>query len=226
MAHTLLIRLQGPMQAWGVYSRFSVRETLREPTKSGVIGLLCAALGRDRSAPLNDLASLRMGVRVDREGKLMVDFQTARNVLNAKGAVLKEAVLSNRYYLADAVFLVGLEGDDLTLLEQVQCALRSPRWLLCLGRRAFPPAAPVWLHAGLKNDRSLEQALTEFPWLVKPPASSYQREKLPSQLRFVYETGQGIQTRSDSPITYAGRQFANRQVKMEMSVPPGSFLEE
>ena len=63
---TLLLRLQGPMQAWGVQSRFGVRDTGREPSKSGLIGLLCAALGREREAPLDDLASLNMGVRIDK----------------------------------------------------------------------------------------------------------------------------------------------------------------
>ena len=38
---TLLLRLAGPMQSWGVQSRFSVRDTGLEPSKSGVIGLLC-----------------------------------------------------------------------------------------------------------------------------------------------------------------------------------------
>ena len=40
MPYTLLLRLAGPLQAWGVSSRFSIRETLDEPTKSGAIGLL------------------------------------------------------------------------------------------------------------------------------------------------------------------------------------------
>ena len=47
---TLLLRLAGPMQAWGADSRFDIRKTNREPTKSGVIGLLAAALGLRRWA--------------------------------------------------------------------------------------------------------------------------------------------------------------------------------
>ena len=39
------------MQAWGADARFDVCRTNREPTKSGVIGLLAAALGL-RDAPL------------------------------------------------------------------------------------------------------------------------------------------------------------------------------
>ena len=32
---TLLMRLAGPMQSWGTQSRFTVRDTGREPSKSG-----------------------------------------------------------------------------------------------------------------------------------------------------------------------------------------------
>ena len=71
---TLLLRFAGPMQAWGVDARFDVCRTNREPTKSGVIGLLAAALGLRRDAPLDDLTALRFGVRVDREGQLLRDL--------------------------------------------------------------------------------------------------------------------------------------------------------
>ena len=63
--NVLLLRLVGPMQSWGVQSRFSVRDTGLEPSKSGVIGLICAALGRARSEPVADLAAFKMGVRVE-----------------------------------------------------------------------------------------------------------------------------------------------------------------
>ena len=67
---TLLLRLAAPMQSWGVSSRFTVRDTLREPTKSGVVGLIAAALGRPRTVQLDDLATLRMGVRIDQPGRV------------------------------------------------------------------------------------------------------------------------------------------------------------
>src|SRR5947209_1111485 len=111
---TLLLRLAGPLQSWGTQSRFSIRDAGLEPSKSGVIGLLCAALGRARDAPLDDLALLRMGVRVDREGKVLVDYQTAGGV-HRRGETYgvskanqgnPETVTSHRYYLADADFLV------------------------------------------------------------------------------------------------------------------------
>ena len=103
---TLLLRLAGPMQSWGTESKFDVRKTAKEPSKSGVIGLLASALGRQRDEPVDDLVQLRFGVRVDREGILQRDYHTAK----AKGD--KEGYVTNRYYLADAVFLVGVEFDD------------------------------------------------------------------------------------------------------------------
>lgn len=66
---TLLLRLTGPMQSWGTTSRFDQRDTGKEPSKSGVIGLLAAAFGIDRnewSADLQALTLLAMGVRHDR----------------------------------------------------------------------------------------------------------------------------------------------------------------
>lgn len=67
---TLLLRLAAPLQAWGADSKFETRKTGREPTKSGVIGLLAAALGlrRDEREALLRLTGLRFGVRVEREG--------------------------------------------------------------------------------------------------------------------------------------------------------------
>lgn len=74
---TLLLRLAGPMQSWGTQSAFNRRDTGLDPSKSGVIGLLAAALGRPREASVADLAALQMGVRVDHEGVVQTDFHTA-----------------------------------------------------------------------------------------------------------------------------------------------------
>ena len=83
----LLLRASGLMQSWGVQSRFGVRDTGLEPSKSGVVGLLCAALGRRRDEPIDDLAALTMGVRVDQEGTMGRDYQTASDVLKASGGI-------------------------------------------------------------------------------------------------------------------------------------------
>lgn len=67
---TLLLRLAAPLQSWGSDSKFETRKTDREPTKSGVVGLLAAALGlrRDDTEGLARLNGLRFAVRADQEG--------------------------------------------------------------------------------------------------------------------------------------------------------------
>ena len=100
MMTVLLLRLAGPLQAWGVKSRFTVRSTELEPTRSGIIGMLAAAVGRRRTDPIEDLLSLRFGVRKDQPGRVIRDFHTART-LDGKDSM----PLSHRYYLADAVFI-------------------------------------------------------------------------------------------------------------------------
>lgn len=204
--NVLLLRLSAPMQSWGVQSRFTVRDTGGEPSKSGVAGLLCAALGRSRTGPVDDLAALRMGVRVDQEGTVEVDYQTAMDVYKASGGT-KDTETSRRYYLADARFLVGLEGDDLGFLVRLHEALRDPRWPLYLGRRAFVPSEPVWLHDGVRPDVPLMEALGTYPWLG--PAWREPAE----QLRVVVEDPTGPQVRADQPVSFARRRFAPRHVR-------------
>ncbi|MFR9308137.1 MAG: type I-E CRISPR-associated protein Cas5/CasD, partial [Lachnospiraceae bacterium] len=97
---TLLLRFAAPLQAWGTDSKFEVRRTDRNPSKSGVIGLLGAALGIPRDGDFSALRRLKMGVRVDREGVLLRDYHTAHA---PEG---KASYITHRYYLSDAIFLV------------------------------------------------------------------------------------------------------------------------
>lgn len=79
MASTVLIRLEGPMQSWGLSMRgpnSAHRKTRTHPTKSGVLGLVANTLGRDWSDPIDDLAALTYAVRADRPGTLAVDYHT------------------------------------------------------------------------------------------------------------------------------------------------------
>lgn len=205
---TLLIQLAGPMQSWGVTSAYEVRDSAREPSKSGVIGLLCAALGRPRTEPVADLSALRLGVRADREGRLAVDYQTWQ-AITPRGKMLDRGT-SLRHYLADAVFLAGIEGPG-DVLAGLQEALRRPRWMLYLGRKAFVPSRPVWLEDGLRLAEDLEQALRHYPWLGHPGEP-------PATLRLVIERPDGEIVRPDVPISFAERRFATRRVQVS-SIP-------
>lgn len=160
---TLLLRLSAPMQAWGAESKFDTRTTQRAPTKSGVIGMVAAALGRRRTEPIDDLQRLRFGVRVDQEGTLMVDFHMAHEQSFWDSGADNGAHLTRRHYLSDATFLVGLEGADTQLLP-IQAALQSPAFPLFLGRRSCPPEGKVVL--GVRKDMPLRHALEQAPWLA------------------------------------------------------------
>jgi CRISPR system Cascade subunit CasD len=212
---TLLIRLQAPMQSWGISSHFSVRDTCREPTKSGVIGILCAAMGLTRDTPLDDFVKLKMGVRVDREGKLLKDYHIAQDILKASGGGIKASEPSNRYYLSDAVFLAGLEGSR-SFLEAVQNALRHPRWPLFLGRKAFYPSMPLYVPDGLQETPLLD-ALKTYPCLVLPESD---------RLRAAIEDEEGTILRNDVPLSFSERRFSSRMVRMAYFEVPELVLEE
>jgi CRISPR system Cascade subunit CasD len=229
---TFLLRLTAPMQCWGYRSRFRERDSGLEPTKSGVIGLLCAALGRMRDEPVDDLAALQMGVRVDREGILRNDYHTTGGdyrieshygVPKADGGK-PETVLSNRHYLADAEFLVGLEGDAGTL-RSLEAALRRPATQLFFGRKSFLPGAPVLLPeiepwAPRVRDESLLDVLRGYPWLggLDRPG----RRPKPDRVRIIYDMidRPTHDMRSDVPISFAERTFSSRYVETEWIALP------
>lgn len=152
---TLLLRLAAPLQAWGIDSKFETRQCGREPSKSGVIGLIAAALGirRNDDEQLKKLSGLRFGVRVEQEGKLVRDLHTAKSE--------KASYLTTRYYLADAVFLVGLESQDEAYLNEIADALECPAFPLFLGRRSCPPTLPLLL--GIVQ-QDINDALFTYPW--------------------------------------------------------------
>ena len=139
---TLLLRLAAPLQAWGADSKFETRKTDREPTKSGVIGLLAAALGlrRDEREALLRLTGLRFGVRVEREGQLLVDYHTAKTQDE------KTSYVTYRHYLQDAVFLAGIESEDAALLPFAAAAAGAAApGVSAVSRPPLLPAYPAAL---------------------------------------------------------------------------------
>lgn len=207
----LALRLAGPLQSWGASSRFTRRTTESAPTKSGVIGLLAGAvgIGRDDDEGLAPLAALRFGVRIDQPGTLTRDFHTAHH-----GATGKSMPLSERYYLADAVFVAAVEGDH-TLLTRLHAALRNPVYPPYLGRRSCPPAQPVELE--LRRDARVEDVLRDLPW----QASQWYRKRLPGGLSVLREKAADeaapSDTLPDQPVSFsaAHRRHALRTVVAE-----------
>lgn len=195
---TLLLRFSAPMQAWGKDSKFDLRMTEYEPTKSGVVGLIASAMGIRRSET-ERLASLtksvRVGTRVEREGKLTVDFHTVKG---------KSSYITYRHYLADALFLVGIEAE-LSLLQQISDALDHPYFPLFFGRRSCPPSGR--LNLGIHEAR-LEDALKGY----QPLEGSDQR-----RVRFVVEEREMREDsyfQRDEPVSF---DVQRREYKMRIA---------
>lgn len=211
---TLLLRLVGPMQSWGTTSRFDERDTGKEPSKSGVLGLVAAALGIDREnwTDLKPLCPLRMGVRHDRPGVPKRDYQTAQQVIAADGSKIHPTAVTNRHYLADAAFLVGLSGEDRTLLERIHTAFADPVWPLALGRKSYVPSEPIWMH-GAVVDTDLREALTQWPSIatVRP-----RQPGTPRTLSLESSDRSGLM-KMDQPLSsFAERRFGPRFVVSEV----------
>ena len=184
----LLLRLEGPLQSWGSRARWDVRDTTPEPTKSGVIGLLGCALGYPvGDARLEALdAGLRFGLRVEHPGAVMEDYQTITDFLPTADGRYKKGggspeislsklrsdpnaspatIISPRFYLEDAAFLVALEERHTHpgLARQCAQAVQEPVWPLFLGRKACIPTRPVF-DAYSEAYVDLEAALQSHPW--------------------------------------------------------------
>jgi len=220
---TLRLWLAAPLQSWGTGSRFEVRSTDLWPSKSGVVGLIAAALGRTRHESVDDLASLRFGVRVVRAGSILRDFHTVGAVPGSGGVAVASGsrgrgIVTERYYLQDATFVVGLEGDDQDWLAELREAVSRPRWPLALGRRSCPPAGP------LVDDRAVFAgplaAALQDDW--KPQAqrhatmSPYGERPADASQTLVVEDPEGEESRADQPhgAAFGTRQFGVRRMRV------------
>ena len=211
---TLMLRLVGPMQSWGTTSRFDERDTGKEPSKSGVLGLVAAALGFDREnwVDLEPLCRLRMGVRHDRPGVPKSDYQTAQRVISADGSKVHETAVTTRHYLADAAFLVGLCAKERALLERIHVALADPVWPLALGRKSYVPSEPIWMPDAVV-DTDLREALTQWPSIT--PIST--RQVPASRILSLESTDRSGLMKMDQPLSsFAERRFGPRFVVSEV----------
>lgn len=161
----LVLRLEGPLQAWGTSSQYNRRMTDALPSRSAVSGIICAALGMKRGSAeeeafLHGMTSVHMfAVAVPRHRgdkvlhvRRLEDFHTVQNTARANGGALKDCHITRRQYLLDASFKVFLSGDR-ALLETMGAALQNPVWGIWLGRKSCIPSAPVF--AGIFPDEQI-----------------------------------------------------------------------
>ena len=158
------------MQSWGVESRFGRRETWDFPTRSGILGLLCCAMGargpqrewlarmRGSAQTVFSFVSKKENPDIIRTAGHLTDFQMVgsgyddkdpwENLLIPKTNKGKKAVgggtkLTYRMYLCDAVFAVILAVPE-DLCPGVSEGLVSPCWDICLGRKCCVPSDLVY----------------------------------------------------------------------------------
>ena len=170
----LALRLEGPLQSWGYDSQFDYRKTGLMPTKSGIAGLCCAAMGIPRGSgqernflqrfrEVNMLAvsiPLRHPTK-DKETlevRRLRDYHTVQGTKKASGGI-KETHLTYRYYLQDAVFAVVLAGDQ-DFLGDMAKAVSDPKWGLWFGRKSCLPSAPVFVGIFPSEGEALDTLLT------------------------------------------------------------------
>jgi CRISPR system Cascade subunit CasD len=216
---SVLLRLEGPLQAWSSQSKLGVRDTDREPSKSGVLGLAAAALGVDRKddETLAELVTLTMAVRVDRPGSLLRDYHTTGGG-RFRGSEyfafdVKDCIPSERYYLNNASFVAALAGDG-PWVDRIASALKAPRWPLFLGRRACVPSVPILMGV---VDGDAPTAVREAPLAEGVPP------EVPLRLMVEAHPEEGGELRYDVPVSFAqgARRYTARYVRTEWTSAQG-----
>ncbi|MFO1213411.1 MAG: type I-E CRISPR-associated protein Cas5/CasD [Burkholderiaceae bacterium] len=260
----LVFRLIAPMASWGSIAVGESRHSGTHPSRSALLGLLAAALGLrrdddDAHAALS--ANLRFGIKLHSMGFPLRDFHTvqvAPELRKQRYRTRRQEIawperpklgtlLSAREYRCDSVSIVAVQLADASgaySLAQLQKALERPTFVLYLGRRSCPLAAPVAARVG--QHATLKSALDSFDAVLLPEwTSADERDEPPAQrdLQLRDRLGLGHQwhyywdsrlgeaglapdappsltlTQRDEPLSRRRWQFTQREEYMRMEVP-------
>lgn len=228
----LALRLAAPRQSWGTSSKFDRRGTNRFPTKSGIVGLLANALGRDRQDSITDLAALPLGVRVEISGRFVSDYHTVSDYLgrglpsaevNPRGVQKRNPKkfnhISIRDYIDDGTFVAVLRGPT-AQIRQLADAVTRPKRALYLGRRACAPTGNLLIGTYPAGD--IDAVLSDLPW----QASEWMQEIHMKThgpcslvtLDTVVDDPHGTDEINDVPLSFAvlgERRFTVRKVRFD-----------
>lgn len=224
----LAIYLDAPMQSWGVSSRFQRRGTESCPSKSGVIGLIAAAMGIDKHAsdeavrltPLTACGFSVFPVATHEEYnpvQLLEDYHTVGGGYDREDSVDRlriarkasggpsTTVVTHRFYLEQARFVAILEGGA-DVLQAAANALGDPVWGVWFGRKCCLPAAPL------------------LPTLAPSPHDALARILEKVKARIVGEgraeqTSDGAWYQTDQPLSFGRREFQSRPVARILPSP-------
>jgi CRISPR system Cascade subunit CasD len=238
----LVFQLQAPLAAWGEPAVGEYRGSANHPGESALLGLLAAALGitRDDEAALLALqAGYRFAVGVQSTGTLLRDYHTAqvpsRSDLKGRPHATRadelalprhqlNTILSTRDYRQGSACLVAVQAlaDAPHELQALAAALHTPRFVLYLGRKACPLAAPLCPQVvGSDSVRSaFEQYVSLVEALAAPHTDRWGRVavELPAEVRSLswsdgVEAGVSAQLsapRKDRVIRRSRWQFGDR----------------
>jgi len=215
----LAIYLDAPLQSWGVSSRFQRRGTESAPSKSGMLGLIAAAMGIDKHGPdeserLAPLSACRFSVFPVAKGEKpapvlrLEDFHTVgggydrddpvnklRIARKASGGV-STTIITRRFYLEQARFAAVLEGDS-GILQKAADALEDPIWGVWFGRKCCLPAAPLLPTLASSISEALDALLHKTD------------SRIVGEGR-IEQDGDGAWHHPDQPVSFGRREFLSR----------------
>lgn len=206
MREYLILKLQGPMQAWGRESFEGLRPSELFPGRSALLGLLGACLGVERTDQnrQQDLAgSVSFAVRVDRQGQKMTDYHTVKNAReDYRGLKSHDTIQTWREYWQDACYSVAVwnNPDAVVLLAEIAQAVKQPIYTPVLGRRSCPLARPLF-----ETMLSAESALSALAQIGRNQGTVYSEENSAGAIPL---------KKRDVPIIHQPRQFASRTLFM------------
>lgn len=206
----LIVRLSGPMQAWGQPTFEGIRPTARFPTRSGLLGLLGACLGirRNDKIALQHLAdSVRFAVRCDNhrlgDNEIptvkLTDYHTVQDAReDYHGLKSHQTIQTWREYLCDAHFTLAIwcTANSAYTLETLTAAVQKPHFTPYLGRRSCPLTHPLYVAEYQAGDAQQALAQCEGEGVIYSEAA-------------ISDDNRRFNVR-DEPIVALPRQFASR----------------
>jgi CRISPR system Cascade subunit CasD len=237
MRDYLIFQLYGAMASWGEIAVGEARHSALYPSKSALTGLIGAALGIKREEEQKQLElthSLQFGFNVLATGSLLRDYHTSqvppqerKRVFHTREQEINHSkklntILSARDYRTDALTLVAVSVVENSpySLQQIENALNKPKFVLYLGRKSCPLAAPLDPQL-IANTKGLKSAFKQYDCKQLCFVNDSADKWLPTCKPFyVWEgdaldmTAQTTSIRHDLPISRKRWQFAQRQEHM------------
>lgn len=208
MAEMVILRLEGILQSWGEEAKWNYRTTATFPSKSAIVGLIGSAMGIQRGDEYLKVLSekIRIGVRADRSGIIIEDYQTTTGMPelftanHAKRGKGSNTIVNPHYYLNDASFIVAVETDEKTA-EAIANAFADPVWPAYLGRKNCVPSCPIFVSAG------------EYPDILSALKSIPLADRVDKKIQFeIEEPLDGYTSLTRADVIAGNREFVRRRV--------------